>query len=87
MVMIAQSMRMVDNQMRYLVEYEVMHRKLSSMGVIGDLLSIPFGGKLFYRSRYLAQTGERVGGSFFMARRKDMLMYDTHATFAKIMTS
>ena len=89
-ILIAQSIKMIDNQMRFLVEYEVAHRKLSSMGVMGDLLSLPFGGKLFWRSKYLLQNGdraERIGGSWYVAKRRDMRMYDTHKTFNKVMTS
>lgn len=80
-IMIAQSTKMIDNQFRMEIEYEVNHRRVTSMGPIGDLIALPFGGRLFMTVEYLYQSGERVGRSLFCARRADMAMYDTRTTF------
>ena len=46
-VLVAQMDRMLDRQIRGLVEYEWIHRKCSNFGVAGKLLGVLFGGKLF----------------------------------------
>ena len=83
-IFIAQSAKMIDNQFRMLVEYEINHRRVSSMGVIGWLLSLLFGGnKLFCWVEYLFQTNERLGASWYLAKRKDFAMYDSFKKFEK----
>lgn len=80
-IMIAQGAKMIDNQFRMLVETEVNHRKLSSMGFIGTMLSLPFAGRLFMRVSYLFQSQERLGSDWYFYRKKDADMYDSYARF------
>lgn len=78
-IMIAQSAKMIDNQFRMLIDTEVNHRKLSSMGGIGFLLSRPFRDRLFMRVSYLFQSGERLGSEWTIGHKADMQMYDSYA--------
>lgn len=80
-IMIAQSAKMVDNQFRMLFDTEINHRKLSSMGALGYLLSRPFRDRLFMRVSYLYQTGERLGSQWSVGCKRDMQMYDSYARF------
>lgn len=80
---IAQSAKMVDNQFRMLIEYEVNHRKVANMGLIGQVLGLPFRNRLFMFVTYYFQSNERLGVDWYFARRKDMRMYDTHARFER----
>lgn len=83
-ILCAQSVMMIDTQFRQNVEYEVNHRKLSSMGPLGDLVAAPFGGNLFMAVTYLFNNGnhkERLGSRWFVAHRKDMAMYDSYVRF------
>lgn len=82
-IMIAQSAKMIDNQFRMLVETEVNHRRADTMGFLGTMLSLPFGGNVFCRVTYLFQTGERLGSDWAIAHGRDMAMYDTYATFRR----
>lgn len=82
-ILIAQGAKMVDNQFRMLVEYEIIHRKMSTAGMIGWLLSLPFLGRLFVRVKYYFQMNERLESQWYIAKRKDMLVYDTFATFER----
>lgn len=82
-ILIAQSAKMVDNQFRMLCDYEVNHRKVANMGAVGAGISALFGNKLFMRVKYLFQSNERLGMSMYLARRKDMLLYDTYAKLRK----
>lgn len=80
-IFIAQSAKMIDNQFRMLVELETNHRKLSNMGFIGSLLSLPFAGRLFMFVTYYFQSTERLGADWYFYRSKDSAMYDSYKTF------
>lgn len=86
-ILIAQSAKMIDNQFRMLVETECNHRKVSSMGILGALVALPFRGNLFMQVRTLFQTGERLGFDLARASRRDMAMYDTYARFERVSQS
>lgn len=80
-VFVAQFDRMVDRQIRSLIEIECVHRKLGNFGLAGKVLSGVFGGNVFaYVSRYYP-LNERVGVRFFRPRKSVMRMYDTYARF------
>lgn len=80
-ILVAQGAKMIDNQFRMLVDREVMHRKLSTCGFLGWLLSLPFAGRLFVRVSYLYQAQERLGADWYFYRSKDAAMYDSYARF------
>ena len=80
-MLIAQSAKMIDNQFRMLIEYEVNHRKVSNMGFLGALAGIPFRNRLFSWISYYFQLNERIGSELYIARRKDWQMYDTRKRF------
>lgn len=83
-IFIAQAAKMVDNQFRMLIEYEVMHRKVSSAGIAGRLLAAPFLGRLFVRVTYYYQMGEKLGSGWYLMRRKDAALYNTNAVFERV---
>lgn len=83
-ILIAQSAKMIDSQFRMLIEEEVNHRRVSTMGFFGFLASLLFLGRLFMQVSYLYQSNERLGMSFFVGRRKDMAMYDSYARFDRV---
>ena len=77
-VLIAQFDGMIDRQIRSLVEYEIKHRKLSNFGIAGFIMSWIFGfGKVFCAIQYWYPIQERVGCTFFIARKKYYQIYDT----------
>lgn len=80
-LLIAQATKMIDNQFRMLIEVEHNHRRISSMGPVGWLLSAPLGGRAFMVVRYLYQCNERLGMDLFRGSKKDMAMYDSWARF------
>lgn len=82
-ILIAQATKMIDNQFRMLIEVEHNHRRITSMGPIGSLLSAPLRGRVFLEVRYLYQCSERLGMGLLRASRKDMRMYDSYARFER----
>ena len=80
-ILIAQFDRMVDRQIRSLIEYEYIHRKLSNFGWQGMLLSLFFGGKTFIAVKRWYPLKERLGSELFHARKSLYSIYDSYATF------
>lgn len=78
-ILIAQSAKMIDNQFRMLCEYEINHRKVAHMGMVGAAVASAFRGNLFMRVKYLFQTNERLGMQLSVGFKKDMALYDTYA--------
>lgn len=82
-LLISQSPKMIDNQFRMLIDIEHNHRKISSMGPIGYVLALPFGGALTLEVRYLYQANERLGMDLRFPNKKDFAMYDSYAKFER----
>lgn len=80
-ILIAQFDRMIDRQIRSLIEYEYIHRKMSNFGWQGYLLSLFFGGKTFIAVKRWYPLHERLGSELFHARKKLYSIYDSYATF------
>lgn len=77
---------MVDNQFRMLIEYEVNHRKVSKLGILGAILGPLTLNRLFWQVNYYFQANERLGMDWYLARRKDMDLYDSRARFERAAT-
>jgi zona occludens toxin (predicted ATPase) len=80
-ILIAQFDRMLDRQIRSLVEYEYMHRKVNNFGIGGTILGILAMGKLFVAIKVWYPMHEKVGSEFYKARKKYYSLYDTYGTF------
>ena len=80
-ILMAQFDRMLDRQLRSLIEYEFTHRKVSNFGLFGKLLSLVFGGQLFVAIRTWYPLKKDIGHEFFVAWKKYYSIYDTFATF------
>lgn len=82
-ILIAQFDRMLDRQIRSLLEYEYVHRKVSNYGIQGKLLSLASGGNLFVAVKVWYPMTEKVGSDFFKAKKKFYQIYDTYNKFDK----
>lgn len=80
-VLIAQFDRMIDRQIRSLIEYEFIHRKASNYGVGGMIFSLASGGNLFIAVQMWYPLKARIGSEFFHARKKYYSLYDSYSTF------
>lgn len=83
-ILVAQFDRMIDRQVRSLIEYEDIHRKVVNAGKIGTLLK-PFFGKrqLFVSVHMWYPLQQRLGAEFFTGHSKYYRIYDTFGTFAE----
>ena len=78
-VLVAQFDRMIDRQIRSLIEYEYVHRKVSNFGIWGKVFSSVALGKLFVAVKVWYPLHEKVGSDFFVARPGLYRIYDTYA--------
>ena len=83
-ILIAQFDRMIDRQIRALIEYEQVHRKISNYGIKGKIISILMGGNSFVAVKVWYPMKEKVGQEFFHARKKYYSLYDTFGMFGTV---
>lgn len=82
-ILIAQSPKMIDNQFRMLCDDEVNHRSIRNMGMVGGLLDVLTGHRLFLMVHYLFQTNERLGMRMFWRSDSVCRLYDTNTRLVK----
>lgn len=85
-ILIAQFDRMIDRQIRALIEYEQIHRKVSNFGWRGKILSLAMGGNVFVSVKMWYPMKEKVGSEFFHATKKYYSLYDTFGSFDTAMS-
>lgn len=82
-ILIAQFDRMIDRQIRSLIEYEFIHRKASNFGIGGQILSLVSGGNLFVAVQMWYPLKARIGSELFHSRKAYYSLYDSYTTFAQ----
>lgn len=80
-ILVAQFDGMIDKQMRSLIEYNVMHRKVTNFGKVGFALSIFSAGQLFCAVRMWYPLAEKIDSTFFRGKKKYYSLYDTNMIF------
>lgn len=80
-ILIAQKDRMIDRQIRGLIEYEFVHRKLSNFGARGFLLRCVTLGCGFVVVQIWYPLKEKLGHEFFRAKKNVYSIYDTYVLF------
>lgn len=79
-ILISQSDRLIDRQIRAFVETEFKHRALKNYKLFGQILSLIFGG-LFVSVEYWYGPNLKCGSEFFLLNRKKARVYDTMKMF------
>lgn len=79
--LICQFDEMLDKQVRHLVEYQIVHRKLSNFGLGGLFLKLLTFGDVFIAVEYWYGIKEKTSQHFFKARKKYYRLYDTYNMF------
>lgn len=75
--------RMIDRQIRSLAEYQVIHRKVSSLGWKGKLARLFCFGELFVAVTVYYGMKEKIGAEFYRARKSLFRLYDSYTTFRR----
>lgn len=82
-ILICQFDLMIDKQIRSLIEYERVHRKVGNFGLAGKIVSLFSFGKLFVSVERWYPMGERTGCTYFRADKKYYSLYDSYNEFKK----
>lgn len=80
--LIAQFDRMLDRQLRSLIETEVKHRRLSNGGWRGKLLSLVLGGRVYLAITFWYPCRERLSAKVHHIRKKWYSLYDSYKIFS-----
>lgn len=80
-ILVAQFDRMIDRQIRSLIEYTYIHRKVSNFGWKGKFISMFALGNLFVCVKVWYPLKEKVGSEFFRAKKRYYRLYDTYLLF------
>lgn len=82
-VFMCQFNRMLDRQIRSLIEYEFIHKKVNRFGFKGWIISLCFlhPGNLFCYTKIWSPLNEKVESGFFSYKKKLGKLYDTNRLF------
>lgn len=82
-ILIQQSDRQLDRQIRYCVEYEKAHRKVRNFKTLGWIMAMLAGGQLFLvrTSWYASKSNLSNNSEMLRYRRRVAAIYDTFARF------
>lgn len=79
-ILVTQFDSMIDKQIRALVEYEIIHRKISNYGWKGYLLQLfLLAPTLFVKVKVWYPMREKVSSEFFRGSKRLYSLYDTYA--------
>lgn len=81
-ILVCQFDTMIDKQIRCLVEYQFVHRKLKNMGWRGYILMLCSLGRKFAVIKYWYPMREKLGTSLLYADRRLFKIYDTYMLFS-----
>ena len=80
-ILISQFDRLIDRQIRSLIEYEVKHRKLNNYNWFGKLLGKCSGGALFIAITYWYSVKEKIESETFGLNKRYLDFYDSYKIF------
>lgn len=80
-ILISQSDRMVDRQIRSFFEYEHKHRNVGHFKAFGKLLALFCGGSLFIDVTTFYCLREKVSSEWFRFSRRIASLYDSYALY------
>ena len=83
-ILVSQDDKVVDKQIRAVLEYEIEHRCVNNYKSMGKVVGMLSGGKLFVAiTRWYAKTGKdsQIKSVFFRGKKKYYEFYDSYQTF------
>lgn len=80
-ILAAQFDRMLDRQVRCLLEYEIIHRKVNRFGFIGAVIGLFTGKNLYIAIKKWYPLKEKIDSSLFLGSKKLFAIYDSYNHF------
>lgn len=81
-ILIAQFDRMLDRQIRSVIEYEYVHRKVKNTGKWGKVFNIVCGGGLHVAVKIYKPLNEKIEGNWFKGNAFYYSLYDSYNRFS-----
>lgn len=81
-ILVSQNDRMLDRQIRALIEYEFIHRKITQFGIKGKLLALFVGTFAYVKNWYPLK--EKIDSAFFRADKRLFNFYNTFEDFSSV---
>lgn len=82
-ILIAQYDMMLDKQIRSVLEYEHIHRKVKNIGKGGFVLSALAGGGLHVDVKFYKPLNQRVDSDFFKGDKRLYALYNSYTRFSE----
>lgn len=79
--LVAQFDRMIDRQIRSLIEYEYIHRKVANFGKLGKIINLFSAGTLFICVEVWYPMSEVVNREFYKGNKRYFELYNTYNLF------
>lgn len=80
-ILAAQFDRMLDRQVRCLLEYETVHRKVSRFGALGTIIGLITKGQLYVAIQKWYPLKEKIDSSMFFGNNRLFSIYDSYNHF------
>lgn len=80
-ILICQNKGMLDKQVRALVEYEVLHRKIKNIGKFGYFMNLLAMGGLHVMIKIYAPLNMKTESQFFRSDKRLYALYDSYTRF------
>lgn len=81
-ILVAQFDQMIDKQIRSLIEYEIIHRKVKNIGIGGKIFNLVSGGQLHVGVKYYKPLNQRLSSEWFKGDKKLYSLYDSYTRFS-----
>lgn len=83
-ILSAQFAEMIDKQIRALIEYEYVHRKLINIGIYGKIMCLFMGRNTHVSIKIYAPLKQKVATEFFKGNKGLFALYDTYNLFSSV---
>lgn len=80
-ILIAQNKEMIDKQIRAIIEYEIIHRKVVNIGKMGWIFDKIYGGGMHICVKVYLPINQKVGSEIYRADREIYQLYDSYNRF------
>ena len=81
-ILVSQFDRLLDRQIRALIEYDVKHKNAANYKLAGKILGFLTGNKIFVAVTYWYGQKEKCNARFFIGRKKIYTLYNSYKMFA-----
>lgn len=80
-ILVSQFDRLIDRQIRSLIEYEVIHRKINNFKIAGAIIGLLMGGSAFIAITYWYGAKQKISSDVFRLKKRYAEFYNSYWLF------